>query len=141
MKNIKVYNVKKLIEEKEIQGKKYKVHIDTELAIIEGTKGAIIFDDEACGKICESTNDTYVIGLDDLPEKKEDGIIMFNAIAPYSISPTLKELQEADNRECLLTDFVTGVHYKSRIKNNYWDLLKAFDKIGINSEEYNSLEG
>jgi len=131
MKTIKVYNVKKLIEDTEINGTKYITHTEHDFAIVEGNNGALIFDEEACGKICKSLDDTYPIGLNDIPI---DG--MRSAIAKYTIQPTLKELIQAESKEMLITEYVDRYQYKSRIKSNLHDILNAFNQIGLDRKEY-----
>jgi hypothetical protein len=132
MKTIKVYDVKKYIESMDFDGKKYITHgIYSGLAIIEGISGALIFDEEACGKICGGLEDTYPIGLNDIPTDN-----MISAIAKYTIKPTLKELMQAESKEMLITDYVERYQYKSRISSNLHDLLNAFSKIGLDKKEY-----
>jgi len=121
MENIKVYNIGKLIE-KELPNR--RIHILNKLAIIEGTKGVIVFDNEAVGWKKNTTDATIEIGLTDIPEAN-----MFYAAPQYMADVQIKELMTADYEKMPITDFVTRHDTHHRISSNFNGILKAIDEI------------
>lgn len=132
MKKIKVYDIKKLIEDIEFsEERKYLVRdYSSGMAIIEGTKGVLVFDDEGCGFKKDNLDGEIEIGLN-VP--KTDG--SFSAMAEYTIRPTVESFMKAEFKEILITDFIERRN-KTRIKENLKSILKTIDEIGLDSREY-----
>ena len=132
MKTIKVYDIKKFIEGMDFDGRKYITHgVYSGLAIIGGTKGILIFDDEGCGAKEDNIESTYSIGMNDIPEKG----VMF-ATAKYTITPTVKDLMGAEYKEIPITEFISRYNTKPRIKENFKIILNTINEIGLDSKEY-----
>ena len=128
MKTIKVYNIGELIK-KELPGK--MVHMLNKIAIIEGSNGVVVFDDEAVGWKKNSIEEEIKIGLTDIPEENTIYII-----PQYMVNVSIKEIMEAEYEEMPITQFVNRYNYNSRLQNNFKTMLKTLDEIGLNSKEY-----
>ena len=130
MEKVKVYNIAKLIEERLPDKRTY--FNSSKFCIIEGNNsGVVIFDDEACGWIKNSTEDKVKIGLIDA--EQGNGI---PCMAQYTVEIPIKELLKAEHKEIGITEFVGRYNRKSRIMDNLNNVLWAMDKIGLNSKEY-----
>ena len=121
MENIRVYNIDKLIE-KELPSR--RVHMFNKLAIIEGIKGVIVFDNEAVGWKKNTTDATIEIGLTDIPEPNR-----FYAAPQYMADVQIKELMTAEFEEMPITDFVTRHDTHHRISSNFNGILKVIEEI------------
>ena len=128
MKTIKVYNISELTR-KELPGK--MVHMLNKVAIVEGNKGVIVFDDEAIGWIKKSIYEEIKIGLTDIPEENT-----FYVIPQYMVNASIKELMEAEYEEMPITQFVNRYNYNSRLQNNFKTMLRTINEIGLDSKEY-----
>jgi hypothetical protein len=129
MKKIRVYNIAGLIE-KEMPDKRAYFN-SAKLCIMEGNNGVIIFDDEACGWIKNSTENNIKIGLIDA--EQENGI---PCMAQYTVEIPVKDLMTAEFEEMPITKFVDRYNRKSRIMDNLKNVLEVMDKIGLNRTEY-----
>lgn len=135
MKKIKVYNLKKSIEENDFNGKQLTTFsFYDKLAIIEGSKGVLIFDDEGVGYLKESVTDEFEIGLNDIPEQKSNTIF---ATPQYNLNISSKEIiEKAEHEEIELTQFIKRYNYNSRMRDNFSTLLKSINEIGLKSKDY-----
>lgn len=132
MKNIKVYDIKKYIEGMDFDGRKYQVHgIYSGIAIIEGENGVLVIDDEGCGVKKDNTDETYKIGLNDIPE---EGVMY--ALPKYRIEPSINDLMKAEYKEMPITEFIKRYNTKDRIKSNFKIVLDTMNEIGLDSSEY-----
>jgi len=133
MKTIKVYNIGELIK-KELPGK--MVHMLNKVAIVVGSKGITLFDNEAVGWKKKNIEKKIEIGLTDIPDK---GTIY--VMPQYMVAVSIKELMEAEHEEMLITQFVDRYNYNSRLQNNFKTILRTIDEIGLDSKEYFELKG
>lgn len=135
---IKAYNVRKLIEDNNLmQGdRKLTTHLQHELAIIEGTKGVLVFCTEGVGRILESMDDKYTFELSPAPERDENGnpkTISIFATATVDLSPK-QIVAEAEYREVEMKDFIRK--FGARLEQNFGIQLAALREIGLDSTAY-----
>ena len=133
VEKIKVYDLKSYIENQEMEGKKYNLFNFTKgIAIINGSKGTINFDEEGVGHNLKDLKDSFKIGLTDIPEQ---GCLF---VTPqYRASITCQEIiDNCEYKKMNLTEFIERYQYNNRMRNNFDELLKAINKIGLNSKDY-----
>ena len=130
MKNINVYNLRKLVEGTEFKNlPQMTTQSYHELAIIQGDKGIMIIDDEAVGRVAESLDETFKLGI---CENKENVIY---ALPQYTINIPIHDIiNKAECREVPIREFVRK--FGSRLENNFKIALKTIDEIGLDSKEY-----
>jgi len=119
--NVKVYNIGELIEN---QLPDKKVFWTNKYAIVQGSNGVVMFDNEAIGWKRDSLDDKVEIGLTDIPE--ENTIF---AMAQYNVKVSIKELLEAEYEEMSITQFVERYETKSRIRSNFDQVLSAIAEV------------
>jgi hypothetical protein len=131
LSKIKVYNIRKYIESLDFDGAKRTTHFLDELAILEGKKGVLAFMNEAVGWFYDSLQDEFTFGLTDIDENQ----IFFRA--QYEINISLEEIvNNCEYEEMLITEFVKDYDRKRRIIENFEDILKAINKIGLKKSDY-----
>ena len=130
MKNINVYNLRKLVEGTEFKNlPQMTTQSYHELAIIQGNKGIMIIDDEAVGRVTESLDETFKLGI----SEKKDNVIYI--MPQYTINIPIKDIiKETECREVPIREFVRK--FGSRLESNFKIALKTIDEIGLDSKEY-----
>jgi len=130
MKNINVYNLRKLVEGTEFKNlPQMTTQSYHELAIIQGDKGIMIIDDEAVGRVAKSLDETFKLGI----SEKKDNVIYI--MPQYTINIPIKDIiKETECREVSIREFVRK--FGSRLESNFKIALKTIDEIGLDSKEY-----
>jgi hypothetical protein len=130
MKTVKIYNIKKAVE----SANEFKrTSREDELAIIQGTKGIIVTDNEAVHAVFDNTDEKVTLQI-----HKKNGDKM-SLIPVDGIDVPIEHIQkEVDFREETLTSFVR--RFGNRIESNYNLLLNSLKEIGLNPADYPRLE-
>jgi len=100
------------------------------MCIIEGKKGIIITDNEACHTVHKSVDEKYEIDV--VKISADPNVISMNPDATGKVS--IKALQTASYIELELGEWVR--RFGSRIENNYDILLKSIKQIGLNPSDF-----
>jgi hypothetical protein len=131
LSKIKVYNIRKYIESLDFEGAKRTTHFLDKLSILEGKKGVLVFMNEAVGWFKDNLQDNFTVGLIDI---KEDEIFMK---PQYQFNINLNDIvNNCEYEEMLITEFVEDYNRKRRIIENFDDILKAINKIGLKKGNY-----
>jgi hypothetical protein len=131
LSKIKVYNTRKYIESLDFEGSQRTTHFLEKLAILEGKKGVLVFMNEAVGWFKNNLQDTFTIGLIDI---NEDEIFMK---PQYQFNINLSDIvNNCKYEEMLITEFVEDYNSKRRIIENFEDILKAINKIGLKKNDF-----
>jgi hypothetical protein len=137
MKQVKVYNVAKWIQESPSNAKKLEVHgTRGELAILEGPGGFIVSCTEGVFFVENTEDATIPVGLSPAPERDEDGHAKSFCLFPTgSVDLPIKEIRKGcDCEEKPLGDFVR--RFGHRLESNYAYLLDAIEEIGLDPNDY-----
>lgn len=130
MKKIKVYNLKKKVEEDYEGITTY--HYDDEVAIVQNEKNdrALMFISEGVGE-CYNINEKYKISVDRIHENKNSVSIMPIGTIDIEIENIINT---CEYRETYIRDFIRK--FGSRLQNNFNEILQSIDEIGLNSKDY-----
>jgi hypothetical protein len=118
---VKKYNVKGLIEKTH---KTITTYTESDVVIIEGTKGIIVTDNEAIHNLYDDFNGIYEFDVCAIGGNTPIGLVKIS----------IDEMITADSTEVELTEYVRK--FGSRIENNYALLLKTIKEIGLNPKDY-----
>lgn len=132
MKSIKVYNLKEKIEKEDFDGKKLTTYNFSKMAIMEGKKGILCFNEEGIGYLKDNIDDKIEISLNDIPKEN-----IIYVMPQYEVMMSLKEItNDVNYEEMELTQFIRRYNYNRRLKDNFSDILKSINKIGLKKKDY-----
>ena len=132
MKSIKVYNLKEKIKKEDFNGKKVTTYSFSKIAILEGKKGVLCFNEEGIGYLKDNIKDEIEISLNDIPIGNH-----ICCMAQYQIKMSIKEIMDTVNfEEMELTEFITRYDYNNRLRDNFASILKSINKVGLKKKDY-----
>lgn len=132
MKNIKVYNLKEKIENEDFDGKKVTTYSFSKIAIMTGKKGVLCFNEEAIGYLKDNIDEEIEISLNDISTGNT-----ICCMPQYEIKMSIKEIIETINfEEMELIEFIKRYNYNSRLRDNFSNILKSINKIGLKKKDY-----
>ena len=126
MSKIKVIDLISYVEDN--TSNKFTAYRDMTMGIIQGPKGVIVTDDEACHTIETEENFELQIAL-----TQNDGKI---ALMPHSIAAVGIEqaLEEATVTEMPLREYIR--EFGSRLEMNYGLLLDSIREVGLDPDDF-----
>ena len=137
-KMVKVYDVKKFIEEGLKEKNVTTFCHDDVLAIITNEQGlSFVINEEGVYYIL-NVHDDYEIDLVDLPKELENGIKTFAIMPQYSAKLPLQELvDKCEYKEMYLQDHIRT--FGDRLERNYCNIIKDItDTLGLDGRAYDN---
>jgi len=127
MKNVKVFNVEKMVEEIPEHNLTAYAH-DKRLAILQGSKGVLVVTEEGVHYKYDSMEEAYRV--DCCPN---DGKMYMFPNCSFD-APIQDFIEHAEATEAPLGSFVRT--FGQRLEENYRMLLKSIEEIGLDPEDY-----
>ncbi len=116
---------------------------DTKLVVIEGPKGVLVVENDACYYKLGSVGRDFQVDLGKVPEVKVDENgkerKQISLMPSASITRPLKDyLDDCREKGCTTEGPLTGFvrRFGGRIENNYSVLLDSIEEIGLNPKDY-----